>query len=51
MIGVNPNASIEDIIELNDMYVDSIKAKLEILNDYNQDGGARNDQDPGQPVE
>jgi hypothetical protein len=38
MIGVNPNASIEDIIELNDMYVDSIKAKLEILNDYNTEG-------------
>ena len=34
ILGVNPNANIEDIIELNDMYVDSIKAKLEILNDY-----------------
>lgn len=38
MLGVNPNAAIEDIIELNDMYVDSIKAKLEILNDYQGEG-------------
>jgi len=34
IIDVNNAASIEDIIELNDMYVESIKAKLEILNDF-----------------
>ena len=27
-------ATIEDIIEVNDMYVESIKAKLELLNDF-----------------
>ena len=32
---VNRGATIEDIIEINDMVVESIKAKLEVLNDYN----------------
>lgn len=41
LIGANANTNIEDIIELNDMYVDSIKAKLEILNDYNTGDPAR----------
>jgi hypothetical protein len=27
-------ATIDDIIEINDMYVGSIKAKLELLNDF-----------------
>ena len=35
IIGVTKGATIEDIIELNDMYVESIKAKLELLNDFN----------------
>ena len=34
IIGVNKDNNIEDIIELNDMYVNSIKAKLEVLNDF-----------------
>ena len=34
IIGVTKGATIEDIIELNDMYVESIKAKLELLNDF-----------------
>ena len=34
IIGVNKGGTIEDIIQVNDMYVESIKAKLEILNDY-----------------
>lgn len=34
IIGVSQSATIEDIIQLNDMYVESIKAKLEILNDF-----------------
>ena len=33
IIGATKGATIEDIIELNDMYVESIKAKLELLND------------------
>ncbi len=33
IIGTTNGATIEDIIELNDMYVESIKAKLELLND------------------
>ena len=32
-MSVGKAATIEDIIELNDMYVESIKAKLEVLND------------------
>ena len=36
IIGVSKGATIEDIIELNDMYVESIKAKLELLNDIGQ---------------
>ena len=35
IIGATKGATIEDIIELNDMYVESIKAKLELLNDFN----------------
>jgi hypothetical protein len=35
IIGATRGATIEDIIELNDMYVDSIKAKLELLNGFN----------------
>ena len=35
LIGVTKGATIEDIVELNDMYVESIKAKLELLNDFN----------------
>jgi len=35
IIGATKGATIEDIIEMNDMYVESIKAKLEILNDFN----------------
>ena len=34
ILGVAENTTIEDIIELNDMYVESIKAKLDILNDF-----------------
>lgn len=34
IIGVT-QGTIEDIIDLNDMYVESIKAKLELLNDFN----------------
>lgn len=34
LIGVTKGATIEDIIEVNDMYVESIKAKLELLNDF-----------------
>lgn len=34
MICVTRGASIDDIVELNDMYVESIKAKLELLNDF-----------------
>ena len=34
IIGVKQGATVEDIIELNDMYVESIKAKLELLNDF-----------------
>ena len=33
IIGTSKGATIEDIIELNDMYVESIKAKLELLTD------------------
>lgn len=33
IIGATQGATIDDIIELNDMYVESIKAKLELLND------------------
>eukprot|EP00347_Sterkiella_histriomuscorum_P020948 403335841 len=33
IIGTTKGATIEDIIELNDMYVESIKAKLELLHD------------------
>ena len=33
IIGATKGATIEDIIELNDLYVDSIKAKLELLHD------------------
>lgn len=33
IIGATKGATIEDIIELNDMYVESIKAKLELLHD------------------
>ncbi len=33
-ISTAKGATIEDIIELNDMYVESIKAKLEVLNDF-----------------
>jgi hypothetical protein len=33
ILGTGKGATIEDIIELNDMYVESIKAKLELLND------------------
>lgn len=34
IIGATNGATIEDIIELNDMYVESIKTKLELLNDF-----------------
>jgi len=33
MMSIGGTNNIEDIIELNDMYVESIKAKLELLND------------------
>ena len=33
IIGATKGATIEDMIELNDMYVESIKAKLTLLND------------------
>ena len=33
MMTIGGTSNIEDIIELNDMYVESIKAKLELLND------------------
>jgi len=32
-MSIGKTNNIEDIIELNDMYVESIKAKLELLND------------------
>jgi hypothetical protein len=32
-INKNHNNSIENILEINDMYVESIKAKLEVLHD------------------
>ena len=33
MLKVGKGNTIEDIIEINDMYIDSVKAKLEVLND------------------
>lgn len=33
LINAKGGGTVEDIIQVNDMYVESIKAKLELLND------------------